>query len=281
MQHQIFNHVYVINLAKDHERLAQFDQNMSKYGIRYNRVEAVYGKDAMRNPKLKHEITWPCRILCSYGIVGCYLSHSALWQKLAEDPDAAYYLVLEDDARFTDDTVPVIEEAIAKFDGGFDLLTLFTFSDNMSVACYNQELMQGKYKVCRNPMLLSTLGYIISKQGAINLLEKLGRQASYHVDFMLNWSQLKGIKYLALSPNVLINDGYLQSNVLEGVEITSPIDWGLKAIVFSIHQKISIRNGHIYSIALLILAYTLMSRIFLIRLLVTLFATVIFLTTPF
>jgi GR25 family glycosyltransferase involved in LPS biosynthesis len=221
-------------------------------------------------------------MLCSYGIIGCYLSHAKLWKQLAQDTSTEYYLVLEDDARFTDDTVPVIKEALAKFHGGFDLMTLFTFSDNMAVACYSDSLMNGKYQVCRNPMLLSTLGYIISKQGALNLLERLGPKASYHVDFMLNLSQLKGIRYLSVSPNVLINDGWLESNVLEGVEITSPADWGLKAIVFSIHQKVNVRNGHFYALILLILTFTILAWLgWWFKLLMLVTCTVLFLVTPF
>lgn len=279
---EIFNHVYVINLDKDTERLAKFDASLKSYGVDYKRVDGIYGKHAMADPVLRKEVSWSCRMLCSYGIIGCYLSHAKLWKQLAQDTSTDYYLVLEDDARFTDDTVPVIKEALSKFDGGFDLMTLFTFSDNMAVACYSDSLMNGKYQVCRNPMLLSTLGYIISKQGALNLLERLGPKASYHVDFMLNLSQLKGIRYLSVSPNVLINDGWLESNVLEGVEITSPADWGLKAIVFSIHQKVNVRNGHFYALVLLILTFTILSWLgwwFKLVMLVT--CTVLFLVTPF
>lgn len=273
---QIFNHIYVINLDKDQERLAKFDQNLRGYGLSYTRVPGIYGKDAVKD---KSKVTWACRIFCSYGIIGCYLSHAKLWQQLVDDPTTDHYIVLEDDARFTDDTVQVIKEAAGY---KFDLLTLFTFSDNMAVACYKDTLLDGKYQICKNPMLLSTLGYIISKDGARNLLEKMGPKATYHVDFMLNMSQLDGIKYLSVSPNVLVNDGYFESNVIGDVQITSPVDWGLKAIVFSIHQKISIRNGHVYALFLLIVTWTVFDWIYWwIKMAVLLFSTVMFLTTPF
>lgn len=273
------NNIFVINLDKDTTRLANFDANMQKYGVKYTRIPGIYGKNVVND---KTKVTWSCRILCSYGIIGCYLSHSQLWTRLANDPDADHYVVLEDDALFTDDTIHVINQAILKFGQSFDIFTLFTFSDNMALACYNDSLLNGKYKVCKNPIILSTLGYIISKKGAINILDKLGHKASYHVDFMLNLSQTKGINYMSVSPNVLVNNGFLDSNLLEGAVIYSPIDWGLKAIILSLHQKINIRNGHLYSTLLLILTFTVLNWIpWMIKLVFIICSTVLFCLTPF
>lgn len=273
--------VFVINLDKDKDRLAAFDANMRAHGVKYTRMDAIYGKDALRDRELSRRITPACKVLCSYGIIGCYLSHARLWEQLANDPDAEFYVVVEDDARFMDDTVQVIQESIEKYRTNFDLLSLFTFSDNMSIACFQERLLDGKYAVCRNPMLLSTLGYIVSKQGARKLLEKMGK-ASYHVDFMLNMNQVRGIRYWSVSPNVLINDGFLDSNVVgDDVQIMNPIDWGLKTVILSLFQRIQIRNGHVYAGLIMLLAYTVFYRFWWLRLIVTIVALVLFLTTPF
>lgn len=281
--HEIFNHVYVINLAKDTERLAKIDSNLKQYGINYHKVNAIYGKEALADPKMSKNITTMCKIFCSYGIIGCYLSHSMLWEKLAKDDSAEYYIVLEDDARFTDDTKNVIVQALRKHPTTFDLLSLFTFNDHLSIACFEQPITDdGKYKMCRNPLMLSTLGYIISKKGAQRLLDIVGKRAKYHIDFVLNWNQQKGVRYFVTSPNVIVNDGFFDSNLLgDNITVTSEADWGMKAIVFSLFQSINIRNGHIIPLCVMIIAFMLFRNFWWIKLPALVIGTVAILTTPF
>ena len=94
--------VYVINRTKDIERMSRFDASCRKWGINYERVEAINCAD----PKFDF-IPYEAEIGKAFygktnflrGAVGCFLSHVQAWRKIIEAniPGA---IICEDDARF-------------------------------------------------------------------------------------------------------------------------------------------------------------------------------------
>lgn len=94
--------VFVINRAKDTERLLGFSKSCRKWGIQFDRLEAVncaapdfdfrpYEKDIAE--------TFYGKTQFLRGAVGCFLSHSAAWRKLLES-DFSHAVICEDDAVF-------------------------------------------------------------------------------------------------------------------------------------------------------------------------------------
>jgi GR25 family glycosyltransferase involved in LPS biosynthesis len=109
-------HYYLINLAKNPERLAKFDTQAQKLGIKYTRFNAVYGKDLAQNdPRLVKYIAQPTSL--NPGQVGCALSHLTLLEQIMTDPaisQDALICVFEDDVILPTDFVGKVSSFMAE-----------------------------------------------------------------------------------------------------------------------------------------------------------------------
>jgi GR25 family glycosyltransferase involved in LPS biosynthesis len=90
---------WVINLDRRKDRLDKFLKTNSDIAERVHRVSAFEGAKLKMTPKLArlfapHDFNW------KKPVMGCALSHLALWMQLAtEKEDIHNYLIMEDDAR--------------------------------------------------------------------------------------------------------------------------------------------------------------------------------------
>jgi len=90
---------WVINLDRRADRMEKFLATNTDIAERVHRVSAFDGKNLKMTPKLArlfkpHDFNW------KKPVMGCALSHLALWWQLAnEKEDIENYLILEDDAR--------------------------------------------------------------------------------------------------------------------------------------------------------------------------------------
>ena len=90
---------WVINLDRRADRLASFMKANPDIADRVHRLSAFEGSKLKLGPKLArlfapHDFNW------KKPVMGCALSHLALWMQLAnENPGINSYLILEDDAR--------------------------------------------------------------------------------------------------------------------------------------------------------------------------------------
>lgn len=90
---------YLINLDKDKERLAATSQQLSQHGIDFERIPAIWGKDADPTPAAGAAKATGRALLP--GEIGCFLSHRAAAEAfLATDKELG--LVLEDDLIVTE-----------------------------------------------------------------------------------------------------------------------------------------------------------------------------------
>jgi glycosyl transferase family 25 len=79
----------VINLDRSPERMAHMEAQLSRLGVAYDRLQAVDGRTLDRDYVGK----FPPMAASQ---VGCYLSHKAAWQRIADGTEP-YGIVLEDD----------------------------------------------------------------------------------------------------------------------------------------------------------------------------------------
>lgn len=177
----LLNNIWVVNMDKSTDRLEKVKNNLDKLGLEFNRFRAVNGKELSKE-QVDLVATPLCQnILCNYGIVGCAQSHKELWKQLVQDDKTNYYLILEDDALMTEKSVEIIKKLEPKFsEYSIDYLSLYCNNPGCS-------LFETKFKIdgleFGKPIFpLSTVGYIITKQGAAKLLEQLGK-TDYHIDF--------------------------------------------------------------------------------------------------
>jgi GR25 family glycosyltransferase involved in LPS biosynthesis len=88
---------YVINLDRREDRLERFKTTHKTIKNRVYKWKATDGRTLQLTPPLVHcfrnnDFKW------KKSVMGCALSHLGLWEKLANDPLAKSYLIMEDDA---------------------------------------------------------------------------------------------------------------------------------------------------------------------------------------
>ena len=94
--------IFVINLARRPDRLAEIDLDLKRQELQYEIVEAI---DAKTNPVIKSFrrpllATLLGKRAYSDNFIANYLSHRKIWQKMV-DENIASALVLEDDAKIS------------------------------------------------------------------------------------------------------------------------------------------------------------------------------------
>jgi len=194
--------IYVISLPRELGRRAATESAMAALGLPFGFFDAVDGKtlrdsdiadfyDPEKNQRLfKRPMSAP--------EIGCYMSHFALWKRIAAD-NAPGAVVLEDDFD-ADAALPGLLREISRLDIGNRLVKLHSekFVSGKSLAD-----LPGGYQLI-DPFSVpgQTLGYVISREAAANLAEKalpFGRPVDMDLK---HWWELD-ISILILQPSVL------------------------------------------------------------------------------
>lgn len=125
-----FPPIFCISLARATERRANMRRRLDLLGMPYEIVDAVDGRE-LNLAKLESEgrlrqdlAIRRYRRHISKGEIGIYLSHYNLWQKIA-DENIESALVLEDDAGWADDFLPVISK-LYNMHCSWDIITFYT-----------------------------------------------------------------------------------------------------------------------------------------------------------
>lgn len=110
----MFTPTFLINLARDHARLAYMDQQLSERDISYARIEAVYGRDVDTNVYVDREAMYRVekRELTS-GDIGTALSHRSVYEQVLRE-DMPYALILEDDVALPINFKEIVEQEVEK-----------------------------------------------------------------------------------------------------------------------------------------------------------------------
>ena len=91
--------IKIVNLERRQDRKQKTIEILAKSGFReedYEFIKAVDGK-SIRPTKELANLFDGNDFGSKGGVIGCALSHVSLWQRLVEDPDNSYYLIMEDD----------------------------------------------------------------------------------------------------------------------------------------------------------------------------------------
>ena len=240
----------VINLEKNIDRLEAITKNLNNLALPFERFNAIYGKD-LTEKEIEANTTSACNgLLCNYGMIGCAMSHIALWKSFAESSSDNLICIVEDDALFTyefPDFVANIDKVYSNLK--FDILSLsgetgifYSFSDDIKVDNY----------LFNKPLFpLTTTCYILSKKGVKKLLAEF-EKIQYHIDFMIAFKNLFGGNlefYYLKSPTLLLNDfndssitassNGILNNILAGAGFKK-INWLLNVPAFCINLKFTV-----------------------------------------
>lgn len=107
--------IWLINLDRDTDRLANMKQQLDAMGLPYIRFPAIYGKDHVDELSRNVDAAAYARNMGSPilpGKMGCYASHIAVWKEVIKSP-FKIALILEDDVVFHEDFIASLDAALA------------------------------------------------------------------------------------------------------------------------------------------------------------------------
>jgi GR25 family glycosyltransferase involved in LPS biosynthesis len=225
------SYIKVVNLQRRSDRRMDVEKRLRDANVKnsdYEIINAVDGKDLKPSFILKH-LFRENDFLYKKGVLGCALSHLAIWERLLSDPDNDYYIVLEDDITLNKDFakyIDLMKDTFFEKDVVFlgyhmknDMREKFGFLYNredgaeIKVAKLTQKLFYG-----------GTIGYSINKLGAKKLLENsknngVQRAIDYFMIDSLNVDYWETRPQLVFSECVQNNNGQIDSDVQRESEV--------------------------------------------------------------
>jgi GR25 family glycosyltransferase involved in LPS biosynthesis len=179
------------------DRLSQMTKQISILGKPFKRISAINGKNLT-----KHDLKLYCttfgNTFCTYGMLGCFLSHQKTWKTILKNNDK-YALIMEDDCNLVNSFQKDLKLALDdlfKIDPLWDFLYVGSFGASDPNCNYNlihsfskivlPNIKNAKQQPNSKYVFIpeAPIGfhcYIISNQCAKKLLYYLDK-ASYHVD---------------------------------------------------------------------------------------------------
>ena len=163
-------HIYVINLKRRPDRLAQMIQD---YGSIFTRIDAVDGTDS--------ELSLSSDNFCMPSESACWISHQKAWERMISD-QVDFALILEDDSLI--DPNFIISDVFSRSVNfmkteSIDLLQLGFFQDLgrkksllMKIGVLKRQQVSQDFlsNVCPNQHGIGTHAYVISRSGAEKLI---------------------------------------------------------------------------------------------------------------
>lgn len=184
--------VWVINLDRRADRLESFYKANPGFDVRSLRLPAFDGRSLQLTPRLArlfapHDFNW------KKSVMGCALSHLALWTQLMNDnEDIKSYLICEDDARLKPGWKEAWTKAEPKLPEGWDIVYLGGILPPNREAFEQmgiEPVAEGIGRVAKNRifgqqeanryMHFCAYAYVITRQGAMKVLEVLKAHGGY------------------------------------------------------------------------------------------------------
>lgn len=191
-------HAFVINLDRSPERMEKMRERLAPLPLSWERVPAVEGKllDLADHPEVcvSGYRQWHGKDL-NPAEAGCYLSHIAVLRRFLEGP-WQYALVLEDDADFPPDFMPLLQSLLAQ-EASWDVVKLSGFHRGTPIKLGP---LHGKYSLAV-PLsrLCNSNSLLIHRRAAERLLRGL-LPMRLPYDHALERAWLWGLKLRMVTP---------------------------------------------------------------------------------
>ena len=166
-------HVYLLNLDKSTDRLANVKPLIEDLGYSYTRISAVYGKtlsqeyrDRVTNPD-KYKLLLHNDI--GAGTIGCYLSHINIWKEFLQSQHS-YALIFEDDVEFEPKKLKKLVDLLLSASDEWDLVNIDVNRHGFSkpVKQLSQLFRLVKFRV----RVGNTSCYLVNRKAAMALVQK-------------------------------------------------------------------------------------------------------------
>lgn len=190
-------------MAANTTRMAHAAAELDRLNIPFTRFDAVDGRvlgpdelarvyDPVANlVRSRHPMVGP--------EIGCYLSHIALWERIAAG-DAEGGIILEDDFTSADDLAEVLA-AVAVDEGGWDIVKLFSARVGQKLLD-NRPLVAGREIAVPYKVPNTTLGYMIRRETAARLAASV-RPVSRPIDEDHKHFWEQGLRIAVVAPSPL------------------------------------------------------------------------------
>lgn len=168
--------VFVINLERSTQRLADISDQLQKQNIDFERIDAVDGR--LLTPEQIEQVSPSALAKTSYhrqlglGEIGCALSHKKAWQQII-DQQLDFAIVLEDDIKLADNFNQVLDLFINLPKSAWDFVKLYplTRSSQRNIRqCYSYKEHEF---VTYHKFPLGLQAQVISYQGAVKMVENM------------------------------------------------------------------------------------------------------------
>lgn len=206
--------IFLINLKRSPQRLANSVKQFNKHALHCTRIEAVDGANLSQSEIDKYY----CATLnkknyhypLSRGQIGCYLSHRKAWQAIV-DQKLDYALIFEDDFTLTSDIHTAIK-SIDDLDIKWQLIKLSAYKGRERSIIFKKPLNNTHSLVVHKKLMSGCCATAISYDGAKQLLgatEKFGRP----VDCDLQHIWQTGVSGYSLMPFPVIQCTEQESDI--------------------------------------------------------------------
>jgi glycosyl transferase, family 25 len=189
--------IYVINLGRDVERLASVSANLASFGLTFERICAVVGKELPDFEKYVDENSYAWRNRMNMprpGEVGCYLSHLKAMESFLRT-DAPWCVILEDDVELLPGFNEVLSSLVEKDD--WDLVKLY--NNHSGTPVKKRALVAGRHLVAHLTRTTSSAAYVINRHAAEVLLKTM-LPISEQVDHALDRPWETGLRKRGIRP---------------------------------------------------------------------------------
>jgi GR25 family glycosyltransferase involved in LPS biosynthesis len=166
--------IFVINLERSKERLENCIQQSKIYHFSFERFHAIEGnKLSRKQKKFVHPLC--ANLLCTYGMMGCGLSHLFLWKKMVKE-NIQTAMILEDDFVWREDSSEKINQLKDFHDGIVKLSCIGPF-------CGDEVLSNQKPIIC--PFAIGNGAYLLRLEQVKSLLKHI-ENVFYHIDVQMS-----------------------------------------------------------------------------------------------
>ena len=202
-----FPPIFVISLVRDTERREAMKKELA--GLDFQFFDAVDGRE-LDEPKYRHRMQadwW--RVMrgrrMSPGMIGCFLSHYAVWERMVES-GTPYAIVFEDDARLDDDFTVVIEKIMENAAAAEWDVILLSAKKRYPIDRALTSLHGDRRLVRYGRRVGGTVGYLIRREAAEALLHYCWRIRAPISWLYAEWWQ-NGLTFLSVDPAVAHHAG--------------------------------------------------------------------------
>lgn len=203
--------IFVINLARNPERLARMEKLLAAQGLQFERLEAVDGKTLKEEEIARWSQRQPDGSLClSPSEVGCMLSHRHAWEKIAA-METGHAVILEDDIHFSAEAAAFLKSS-EWIPADAEIVKIETVKKWKTVVSKKSIPLDHGHSLARLlGQHFGTGGYIITASGARRLLQEIGpvHMAIDQIMFDPASKLFKRLSIYQIMPALCIQDQFL------------------------------------------------------------------------